>query len=266
VNVRVDTPSPQVRLLTLDRPERLNAMSFALVDDLHTRIDEVEKDRDCRVVVVTGAGRGFCSGFDLVDPGVDHATEGLGPVEASLRSMDSFYAVVERLHAVRKPVIAAVNGPAVGGGLAIALGADIRIAAQSASFGVAFVRVGYSACDLGTSYLLPRLIGAGPAAELMLTGRVFDAHEAKEIGLVVRVAPDAELLSSALATAALIIDNTPLGVAMTKEVLWSNLDAPSLAAAILVEKRTNFITGRTEDFEEAHNAFAERRQPRFRGR
>jgi enoyl-CoA hydratase len=163
-------------------------------------------------------------------------------------------------------VIAAVNGPAAGGGLALALGADIRVAAASARFNVAFVRIGLSGCDIGVSWMLPRLIGASKAWELMLTGRIIDAETADRIGLVSRVVPDGEVVDAALAIADEIIANSPFGVWMTKEVMWSNLEIGSLHAGIDLENRTQILTTFTEDMQEAMRAFLEKRPPEFRNR
>ncbi|MET0862462.1 MAG: enoyl-CoA hydratase/isomerase family protein, partial [Microbacterium sp.] len=145
--------------MTLQRPERLNAMSDPLMAAMHDAIDRIEDDFACRVVVITGAGRGFCSGFDLKDPGAMPGSDELGPVQRTLRGMREFYGVITRLHELPQPVIAAVNEPAAGGGFALALAADVRVASSSARFNVAFVRVGYSGCDIAVSYFLPRLIG-----------------------------------------------------------------------------------------------------------
>jgi enoyl-CoA hydratase len=167
------------------------------------------------------------------------------------------------LRRIPQPVIAAVNGPAVGGGFALALFSDVRIAAASARFGVQFIRVGLSGCDVGVSYALPRLIGASRAFELMLTGRQFDATEADRLGLVSRVVPDGELLDSAFGVADEICQNAPFGVVMTKEVMWANLAAPSLEAAIHLENRTQILASQSGDFVEALAAFAQKRPPHF---
>jgi enoyl-CoA hydratase len=259
--VRVDVVEQGVSRITLDRPERLNAMSHELVADLHAALDQVGADRSCRVVVLTGAGRGFCAGLDLKGAGSAPGVEGLGPAPAGLTTQQHIADLVPHLRSLRQPVIAAVNGPAAGGGLALVLAADIRIAAASARFSVAFVRIGLSGCDIGVSWLLPRLVGAGRAHELMLTGRLVDADEAAAIGLVVRVVPDAELLDTALDTARQITANSPFGVWMTKEVMWSNLEVPGLRAAIDLENRTQILTTFTDDHREAVRAWLERRPP-----
>lgn len=173
--------------------------------------------------------------------------------------------LIPRLRSIPQPVIAAVNGPASGGGFALVLGSDIRIAAQSAKFNAAFIRIGLSACDIGTSWLLPRLVGAARAQELMLTGRLFDAEEALRIGLVVDAVPDEALMDAAFAKAEEIKLNTPLGVALTKEGMWTALEIPGLQAAIDLENRQQIMASFSEDAREARRAKSERRAPDYRG-
>jgi enoyl-CoA hydratase len=257
-----------VRVLTLDRPERLNAMSLPLIDDLHAALDEVRDDPDARVLVLTGAGRGFCAGLDLVDlsPSGSNPGGGRGRVQRGMDLQQRIAALVPKLRGLRIPVIAAVNGAASGGGLALALASDVRIAASSARFNVAFVRIGLSGCDIGVSWLLPRSIGASRAFELLLTGRMVESDEAERIGLVTRVVDDAQLLEAAMTTARQICANSPTGVWMTKEVMWSNLEVGSLQAGIDLENRTQIMTSFTEDMGEAVGAFLEKRPPVFRNR
>jgi enoyl-CoA hydratase len=262
--VRSNQVSDGIALLTLDRPERLNAMSRELVTDLHAALADAGDDPDCRVVILTGAGRGFCSGLDLKETG-DLAEAGGGP-PAALRAQQHIASLVTQLRGLSKPVIAAVNGPATGGGLALALACDVRVAAESARFNVAFIRVGLSGCDIGVSYLLPRLVGASRAFELMLTGRMVESAEADRIGLVSRVVPDGGVVDAALETAELIRANSPFGVWMTKEVMWSNLEAGSLQGAIDLENRTQLLSSYTGDMREALDAFLEKRPPEFSGR
>lgn len=262
-SVLVDHPAEGVTLLTLNRPEKLNAMDADLVAALHDALDAVRQDRDCRVVVLTGAGRGFCAGLDLGGYGAAPDSEGRGPVGAGMATQQHIASLVPHLRSLHQPVIAAVNGPAAGGGLALALASDVRIAATSARFNVAFVRIGLSGCDIGVSWLLPRLIGASRAFELLLTGRIIDSAEADRIGLVTRVVPDGQVVDAALETAALIAANSPWGVRMTKEVAWSQLEVGSLQAGIDLENRTQILSSFTEDHREAIGAFLEKRPPRF---
>ena len=261
--VRSDRAGEGITLLTLDRPERLNAMSRELVADLHDALAAAADDQECRVVIRTGAGRGCCAGLDLKETG-DLAEAGGGP-PAAMRAQQQIASLVTQLRGLPKPVIAAVNGPAAGGGLALALACDVRVAAASARFNVAFIRVGLSGCDIGVSYLLPRLVGASRAFELMLTGRIVESAEADRIGLVSRVVPDGEVVDAALGTADLIRANSPFGVWMTKEVMWSNLEAGSLQAAIDLENRTQLLSSHTGDMREALAAFLEKRPPKFSG-
>jgi len=170
--ILVSNPAPGVTQLTLNRPERLNAMTHELVEELHQSLDTIAADRSCRVVVLTGAGRGFCAGLDLKGAGAPPGAEGMGTAAGGMRSQQHIARLVPHMRATPQPIIAAVNGPASGGGLALALASDVRIAAQSAKFNVAFVRIGLSGCDIGVSWLLPQLIGAGRSHELLLTGRL----------------------------------------------------------------------------------------------
>jgi enoyl-CoA hydratase len=261
----IEQPEDGVTRITMNRPERLNAMNVELVTELHGALEAVARDRRCRVVVLTGAGRGFCAGVDLGGYGDAPGSDGVGVVEAVFATQMHIASLVPRLRSLPQPVIAAVNGPAAGGGLALALACDVRIAAASARFNVAFVRLGISGCDIGVSWLLPRLVGASRAWELMLTGRIIDAEEADRIGLVLRVAPDAELMEDALGTARLIVGNSPWGVRMTKEVMWSQLEVGSLQAGIDLENRTQVLSCHTDDMREAVAAFLEKRPPRFGG-
>lgn len=262
--VTTDWLEDGIARVTLDRPERLNAMNHELVADLHARLDELGRNRDCRVIVLTGAGRGFCAGLDLQGAGDPPGAEGLGEAPARMTSQQHIAGLVTRLRSLRQPVVAAVNGPAAGGGLALALASDVRIAAPTATFNVAFVKIGLSGCDIGVSYLLPRLVGASTAFEMLLTGRLVDAEEAERRGLVTRVVPGEELLDAALETARQIRANSPFGVWMTKEVMWSNLEVSSLQAAIDLENRTQILTTFTEDQAEAVRAWGEKRDPEYR--
>ena len=261
--LQVDQPREGVTRIVLDRPERLNAMNAALVAELHAVLSDLATDRGCRVVVLTGAGRGFCAGLDLGGYGEAPGTGDLDRVGTTFATQTHIAALVPRLRSLPQPVIAAVNGPAAGGGLALALASDIRIAAATARFNVAFVRLGLSGCDIGVSWLLPRLIGASRAWELMLTGRIIDAAEADRIGLVLRVVSDEQLEAAVLQTADLIAANAPWGVRMTKEVMWSQLEVGSLQAGIDLENRTQVLSSMTGDMQEAMAAFLEKRPPRY---
>ena len=254
-----------VRLI-LNRPDKLNAMTAELIGQLHDALDDVATDATCRVVVLTGQGRGFCAGLDLGGYGRAPHTEGFGPTQSGFAVQKQIAALIPHLRSLPQPVIAAVNGPAAGGGFALVLGSDIRIAAESAKFNAAFIRIGLSACDIGTSWLLPRLIGAAHAQELMLTGRIFTAAEAQKFGLVIDVVPDEVILDAAYAEAELVMKNTPFGVALTKEGMWSALEIPGMQAAIDLENRQQIMASATADHREAMQAFLEKRPPQYQNR
>ncbi len=257
-HVELSEPKPGVALLTLNRPERLNTLTYELVDELHTALDTVHANHDYRVAIITGAGRGFCAGLDLNGFGVIPGTEDHGRPQQGMAVQQFIARLVPHMRSVRQPIIAAVNGAAAGGGLAIALASDVRVCARSAKFGTAFVRLGISGCDIGVSWLLPRLIGASRAWELMLTGRVFSAEEADRLGLVTRVVDDDAVLDEALTIADAIAANSPMGVWMTKEVMWSNLETGSLQAGIDLENRNQIMTSLTSDSRRAMEGFLSR--------
>ena len=252
--------------VTLDRPDRLNAITPLLIEELTTVVSAVDLDPALRAVILTGAGRGFCAGLDLRgSDGSVPGADGVGPIVAGFMGQDHIATLNERIHRSRKPWIAAVNGPCVGGGLAMSLACDIRFAAESATFGAVFLKIGVSNCDMGTSYFLPRLVGASRAAELLLTARIFDATEAEEMGLVLDVVPDGSVVQRALDTARLIRENAPFGTWMTKETMWQTLDAPSLRHALDIENRTQIMCSATGAVNEATRAFAEKRPPEWEG-
>ncbi|MFN2375908.1 MAG: enoyl-CoA hydratase/isomerase family protein [Candidatus Binatia bacterium] len=230
-----------VATLTLTRPARLNAMSPGLVDDLHACLDVLARTRAARVVILTGEGRGFCAGLDLQEFGKWPVAEGLDSVEGGLAVQERIATLMPRMREARQPFVAAVNGAATGGGLALALSCDVRYAAPSARFSVAFVKLGLSGCDVGVSYLLPRVVGAGHAYEMSLTGRLLDAEEALRIGLVNRVVAAEKLTGACRALADEICANTDYAVSMTKQVLGCNIDAPTLRTAIELENRTQVL-------------------------
>ncbi|MHB8465708.1 MAG: enoyl-CoA hydratase/isomerase family protein [Acidimicrobiales bacterium] len=259
--VRIEHPRPEVAVLTMDRPSRLNALSWDLVDDLHAALDDIHRDTGTMVVILTGVGRGFCSGLDLKDVGRSTVSEGLKGPAAGMAGQAHIAALIPHLRAIRQPVIAAVNGPAYGGGMALACAADIRVAAESAVLCTQFIKVGVSGCDIGISYTLPRLVGVSRAHELILTARSIDAAEAERIGLVARVVPDGELIATALEIADTICTYNPFAVAMTKEVMWANVAASNLQDAIHLENRTQILASTSGAVAEAAAAFVEGRPP-----
>ena len=252
-----------IAVVTMNRPARLNAMTAGLVTDLHDCFTALGAAPDLRAVVLTGAGRGFCAGLDLTGYGELPDSDRYGRVANGMRVQQHIATLIPQMRSLPQPIIAAVNGPAAGGGFALALGSDVRVAATSATFNAAFVRIGLSGCDIGTSWMLPRLIGASRAFELLLSGRIVDSGEADRIGLVTRLVPDGEVLDAALTIARSITANSPMGVWMTKEVMWSQLEIPSLQAGIDLENRTQIMTAQTRDHPEAMRAFVEKRPPEF---
>lgn len=262
--VRVSRPRPQVALVTLNRPERMNAMAFDVMIPLRDALAEISVDNTVRVVVVTGAGSGFCSGADLEDPGRIPNVESLTRPTIALRSMELLDDVIKQLRAMHQPVIAAVNGPAIGGGFCLALATDIRLAANTAFFRAAGVSNGLTSSELGLSYLLPRAVGASRAFEIMLTGRDVDAAEAERIGLVSGVVSDEELLDASCAMAVGIAGLSRVGIELTKRLLWSSLDGSSMHAHMDHEGVAQlYVRLTTENFEEAVRARKEGRRPVF---
>jgi enoyl-CoA hydratase len=234
-------PRPDIALVTLNRPEKLNALSYELVESLHATIDDIAANGECRVVVLTGAGRGFCSGLDLTDPNPPGVGSGLEFPRSGMRWQERIADLTARLHRLRQPVIAAVNGPAYGGGLGIAAACDIRLAGKSAQFCTQFIKLGLGGADIGVSYTLPRIIGAGPAFDMILTARVVESEEALRLGLVTRLSDDSSLVDDALVVAETLCGYGEFGLESTKQVLWANLEASSLEAALHVENRSQIL-------------------------
>jgi enoyl-CoA hydratase len=262
--VLVEHPRPEVALITLNRPERMNSMAFDVMVPLKAALEEVTYDNSVRVVVLTGAGRGFSSGADHKSAGEVPRVEGLTRPTYALRSMQVLDDVILALRRLHQPVIAAVNGAAIGGGLCLALAADIRVASSGAYFRAAGINNGLTASELGLSYLLPRAIGSSRAFELMLTGRDIDADEAERIGLVSRQVPEDQLLETCYAMAERIAAFSRPGIELTKRTLWSGLDAASLEGHMQAEGLGQlFVRLLTTNFEEAVAARAEKRPPVF---
>ena len=253
--VLVDHPRPHVAVVTLHRPDRLNAMSIELVDALHDALTEIAEENDTWVVVLTGSGRAFTSGLDLKDHGIVPNIDGLTVGRIAQKAMRHYSRLVPLIRRLPQPVIAAVNGPAYGGGMCLALGADLRFAGTSAVFNSTGIVNGLTSTELGASWLLPRLIGVARSNDLLLTGRVVEAAEALSMGLVSRVVPDDELIDHCLEVAASMCRYSPYGLAMTKDVLWANLEVASLEAAIELEDRNQLMLGFTENLPDAIRAF-----------
>src|SRR5437763_2948314 len=260
--VLVDEPAPHVVRVALNRADQLNAMTAELNEALRDELREISAKRTCRAVILTGAGRGFCAGLDLHGYGRAPGNDGTDEARDRLANQQHMSRLILELRALPQPVIVAVNGPAAGFGLALALACDIRYAGTSAVFRVAFINIGVSNCDMGTSWLLPRLIGAARAHELMLTGRRFDAQEALAIGLVADVVQDG-LLERAQRGASEIAALAPWGVRLTKQGMWTALEIPSERAAVEYEDRQQIMATFGKAPPEAVAAFLQKRQAEF---
>jgi enoyl-CoA hydratase/carnithine racemase len=254
--------------LTLNRPDSLNAMNRQLVNDLRDFFSKLPDRRDIRVVVLKGAGRAFCAGLDIKEASQPAPSRGDTPsnsnrVASGMRQQRHIADLVLMMRRAPQPFIACVQGAASGGGFALALAADVRIAGESARMNAAFIRIGLSACDIGVSYFLPRLVGASLASELLLTGRFIHAERALARGLVSDVVPDEELDAAGTALAREILENSPLGVKLTKEALAMSLDAGSLEQVIAMEDRNQILCSQSPDVIEGMRAFIEKRPPNF---
>ena len=260
----MERPRPEVALVTLNRPERMNSMAFDVMLPLKRALDELTHDNTVRAVVLTGAGRGFSSGADHKSAGSIPNVDGLTRPTFGLRSMQVLDDVILGLRKMHQPVIAAVNGAAIGGGLCLALACDIRIAGAGAYFRAAGINNGLTASELGLSFLLPRAIGTSRAFELMLTGRDVDAAEAERIGLVSQQVPDETLLDTCFDMAERIAGFSRPGTELTKRTLWTGLDAATLEGHMQAEGLGQlYVRLLTGNFEEAVAARAENRPPVF---
>lgn len=250
----------EVDWVTMNRPDRLNALDDTLIGALSDYFGAIAKDRDCRVIVLRGAGRAFCAGLDLA------AMSGSAERDTidRLAHQRSIAEIVMKMRYCPQPIISLVHGPACGGGFAMALASDIRIAGESARMNAAFIRIGLSACDIGVSYFLPRLVDASLAAELMLTGDFIAATRALATGLVSRVVPDDRMDEAAAPLIDSMLTTAPLGLRLTKECLRMSIDAPSLEAAVAMEDRNQILCAAGPDFDEAIAAFFEKRRPDYR--
>jgi enoyl-CoA hydratase len=242
----VQTPHAGVVVLQLNRPERLNAINHVMVGELKETLAAVSADTSVHAVVITGAGRGFCSGIDMRDfgPAIPDAT---APAIDRLRFQERMAALPQAIRDMPQPVIAAVNGPCVGAGLALCLATDIRMCSTAAIFGNGAILLGLSGAEMGMSYFLPRIVGASVAADWMLTGRMVSAEEADRRGLVSELVDPAELFQRALETASRIAELAPLGVQLTKRAVQVNTDAAGLESALELENRNQVLSHATEE-------------------
>ena len=261
--VQTSRPAAHVTLLQMNRPDQLNAINDELAGALHDELERVAADRSCRAVIITGAGRGFCVGVDLRGFGEAPGNDGSDSARDHFGNQELMSRLILRVRATPQPVIAAVNGPAAGFGIALACASDVRFAARSAVFRAAFVNIGLSNCDMATSWLLPRLIGASRAHELMLTARRVDAEEALRIGLVADTVDDDALMDRALAAAEQIAAWAPWGIRLTKQGMWSALEIPSEQAAVEYEDRQQILALHGAAPAEAISAYLEKRTAEF---
>ncbi|TFH22498.1 MAG: enoyl-CoA hydratase [Myxococcales bacterium] len=263
--ILIDRPHPGVTLITLNRPERKNAMAFDVMVPLRDALEDVSHDNESRVVVITGAGSAFCAGADLEDPGMVPRIDGLQIPAIARRAMRILEDVILGLRRMHQPVIAAINGPAIGGGFCLSVAADIRVASPAARFRAAGINNGLTSAELGISYLLPRAIGSSRAFEIMLSGRDVEADEAERMGLVSRVVPNDQLLDTCYEMAERIVGYSHIGVELSKQLLWAGLDAGSLDSHMNHEGHAQlYVRMTTENFEEAIRARREKRKPVFR--
>jgi len=261
--VDVESVGEDIRIVRLDRPGRLNALSIDLAVELDEVLAAVGRENLVRIVILTGTGRAFCSGLDLKDYGIIPNIDNLSVHRIASRSMGIYSQLTRRLRAIPQPVIAAVNGAAYGGGMCLALGADLRIADESATFNATGIVNGLTSAEMGAGWILPRLIGGANANDLLLTGRRVDATEALRMGLVSRVVPVDDLLDEALAMARSMTRYSHHGLEATKQSLWVEQEISSLAAAIEFEDRNQLMAGFTDNLPEAIRAFDQGREPVF---
>jgi enoyl-CoA hydratase len=257
-NVEVIPVEPHITIIRLNRPDRLNALTFELTGELHNALDRVADDTDCKVVILTGAGRGFCAGLDLKDFGTPPEPGAHRHMNSAIDPQTFMSNLTVHMRDLPQVIVAAVNGPAFGGGLALACAADIRVASDSARFCSAFIRTGLSGTDIGITYLLPRLIGNARAFDLILTGRDIDAAEAFQMGLVSRVVSDDALQELALSYARQMAGYTKSGLRTTKEVLWHNTEASGLASALALEIRNQNLLQHAPDVKAYMEAYRRR--------
>ncbi len=251
----------EVDWVTLNRPDRLNALDDRLTTDLRAYFEGLYRRRDCRLVVLRGAGRAFCAGLDLASGQASRFAEG-GLADA----MDVQRDIRDVMLAMRRcpqPILALMHGAAAGGGFVLALAADIRIATPDARMNAAFIKVGLGGCDVGASYLLPRLVGASAAASILFTGRDLSAERAYELGLVSEIVDPGALETAARSYLQAMLATAPEALRMTKQCFNYALDAPSFEAALAMEDRNQVLLGNEPAFREGRQAFLEKRAPRF---
>lgn len=251
--------------VTLNRPGELNALNRQMVDELQAYFGGLITDQATRIVVLKGAGRAFCAGLDLKESRGNESAAAGGPA-AGLVSQRRISEIVMRMRRCPQPIISLLHGPACGGGFALALASDIRLAGRSARMNCAFIRIGLGGADIGSSYFLPRLVGMSVAAELLLTGRFIAAERALRVGLVSEVVEDSELEAAAAPYIEEMLTTSPLGLRLTKECMNMSVDAPSIESAIAMEDRNQILAAQSGDFREGIAAFLQKRRPDYQDR
>ena len=267
-----------IGILTLNRPERLNAMSFQMIEDLHTILDHLMVNLDCRVLILQAEGKVFSAGLDLKESMVLQSkkkppelkekfyyinTPEKDIIKAKLYAQWRTSKLIVKMRRIGQPIIALINGAATGAGFTFILASDIRIASENARFNNAFINIGFSGSDLASSYHLPRLIGMSRAAEILYTGRFVDAKEAHKIGLVLNVVDEANLLDEGIKLAKQLLTKSPLGLRMTKQAVNISLDSPSLETIMELENRAQMLCSTSNDLTEGAQAFFEKRDPKY---
>jgi len=262
--VIVEKPKPHITVITLNRPERMNAMAFDVMLPFKEQLEAVAHDNDTRAVIITGAGEGFCSGADQKTSGTIPHIEGLTPSVIAHRAGKLLDDIVLAIQEMPQPVIAAINGAAIGGGLCLAASCDIRVGTPEAYFRAAGINNGLTATELGLSYLLPRIIGAGRSNELMLTGRDMDAVEAERVGLLSVIVSRADLLATAMGYADQIAGLSRIGIELTKKMAQAGLEASSFRSHMRNEMTAQlYVRLTTKNWDESVAARAEGRKPVF---
>jgi enoyl-CoA hydratase len=261
--ILVDEPAAGVKRITLNRPEALNAFTFAMYEALISALESLRHDADTRVIILTGAGRGFCAGHDTKGAGTaSWVKPGLGRIQSGKFTMGVLGQIPALMKSMPQPIIAAVNGSAAGIGYALALASDLCLVGESAKF-VNVIHNAATGAELGMSWMLPRAVGTQRAAEILLTARPVLAEEAARIGLALKMVPDADLLDEALKLADAIAVNSPIGIWLTKESLWRGQEIGGLQAAIDFETRAVLASQATQDAVEKRSSAVEKRRPKF---
>jgi enoyl-CoA hydratase len=249
--------------LTLNRPDSLNALNPTMVAELTDYFRGLANRQERRIVVLKGAGRAYCAGLDIKAGGATQEALKLGTVQQGLVSQRQIAEIYIAMRRCPQPIVSLISGAACGGGFSLAMASDIRIADTTAKMNCAYIRIGLGGCDMGSSYFLPRLVGASIAAELILTGKFINAERSRELGLVSQVVEPGQLEAAVEEDLQLMLTNSPLGLRLSKEALNVNIDIGSLEAAIALEDRNQILCAQTADSQEAMAAFVQRRKPEF---